>query len=176
MNPDTKLPAAAPAHPTAVIGVMLSTDWPELAPRGPLRVLTTSNPKWAAHMLSLPGGKVEEDDHFLEPDSFNGAHNAILREIWEEVGVMPGCMSVGPVWEGWQPGPPIHYVRAYRVRPSYRPGRDPQLRVETLKAEEGARLVWIEPHLLEAVCPYANTNMPAIRAACGMVEQEPHER
>ena len=172
MNPDTKLPAAAPAHPTAVIGVMLSTDWPELAPRGPLRVLVTSNVKWAPHMLSLPGGKVDTADHAV---SSKPADVAVYRELFEEVGLPTGASNVIPVWEGWTQEHPLHYVRAYRVFPAKMYQR---LHMDALRAEEGARLVWIEPHLLADVCPYATTNMPAVQAACGMVELEKgsHER
>jgi 8-oxo-dGTP pyrophosphatase MutT (NUDIX family) len=153
LKPYTSLPAAAPPQPTAVVAVLLSTDWPDLAPRGPVRVLATGNVAWPAHQLSLPGGKVEPRD--------GSAVYAVMREVQEETGLYDPLLTAvaTPVWEGWQAGPVAHYVRAYLVTPA--PGAMP---VGPLKPEQGNRLVWIEPDRLALVCPY-EANTLAIEAA-----------
>lgn len=160
MKPHTSLPAAAPPQPTAVVAVLLSTDWPDHAPRGPLRVLATSNLAWQAHQLSLPGGKVEDSDTAeaaKHPACEDTPHWSVLRELREEAGVLTYCATAIPVWEGWQAGPVAHYVRAYRMVP--------QRGLPTsMHPEQGNRLVWIEPDRLTLVCPY-EANAHAIEAA-----------
>ena len=154
MKPYTSLPAAAPPQPTAVVAVLLSTDWPDLAPRGPVRVLATGNVAWPAHQLSLPGGKVEPRDVSTVA--------ALTRELGEETGLTDTraqALTATPVWEGWQAGPMAHYVRAYRVVPVA-----DGVQARSLKPEQGNRLVWIEPDRLALVCPY-DANALAIEAA-----------
>lgn len=163
MKPHNTLPRSTPPDIGAVVLVLLSTDWPELAPPGPLRVLATSlNARHPPHALALPGGKVDRADRQF-PGGATADVIAAQRELAEETGLrVPLLSSFVPVWQGWMPGEVTYFVRAFRVVPGL--GR-PLPRHTDLRPEPGCRVVWVEPSRLLPVCPYALTNAPAIEAA-----------
>lgn len=163
MKPHNTLPRSTPPDIGAVVLVVLSSDWPELAPRGPLRVLATSlNARHPAHALALPGGKVDAADRQF-PAPVGADLLAAQRELAEETGLnVPLLSCFVPVWQGWAPGEVTYFVRAFRVVPGL---AAPLPAAADLRPEPGCRLVWIEPHLLLPVCPYAEVDGAAIQAA-----------
>lgn len=107
------------ATPDAVILVLLSCDWPELAPAEPLRVLAVSSTKRPVQQLCLPGGKVEPGD-FTRGGLVWGARHAACRELQEETGIVATPAMLRWVWSGVSDGGP--FVWAYRAVPDPRSG------------------------------------------------------